>query len=100
MCFFQSSGSLRAISSQHRAFASEKAPTEACHVQRRQLGDALAHLLQAEATAPDMVRTHIAARGAISELVVMAGRSVSPELRGLAERSDAMGMGACAYWVE
>ncbi|MDQ0775594.1 transcriptional regulator with XRE-family HTH domain [Streptomyces aurantiacus] len=61
------------------------------HVQRRQLGDALAHLLRAEAIAPDMVRTHTAARSAIRELVLMAGRSASPELRGLAERSDAMG---------
>jgi transcriptional regulator with XRE-family HTH domain len=61
------------------------------HVQRRQFGDALAHLVKAEAIAPDLVRSHIAARGAIRELMLMAGRSASPELRGLAERSDAMG---------
>ncbi|EKX63806.1 helix-turn-helix domain-containing protein [Streptomyces ipomoeae] len=60
------------------------------HVQRRQFGDALAHLLRAEAIAPDMIRSHVAARGAIRELMLMAGRSASPELRGLAERSDAM----------
>lgn len=61
------------------------------HVQRRQFGDALAHLLQAEEIAPDLVRSHIAARRAIRELMLMAGRAASPELRGLAERSDAMG---------
>ncbi|GHE32106.1 helix-turn-helix domain-containing protein [Streptomyces capitiformicae] len=61
------------------------------HVQRRQFGDALEHLLRAETIAPDLVRSHIAARGAIRELMLMAGRSASPELRGLAERSDAMG---------
>ncbi|CAL9531040.1 hypothetical protein SUDANB105_04021 [Streptomyces sp. enrichment culture] len=61
------------------------------HVQRRQLGDALGYLLKAEAVAPDLVRSHIAARAAVRELMLMAGRSASPELRGLAERSDAMG---------
>lgn len=61
------------------------------HLQRRQFGDALACLLKAEEIAPDLVRSHIAARSAIRELMLMAGRSASPELRGLAERSDAMG---------
>ncbi len=61
------------------------------HVQRRQFGDALAQLLRAEEIAPDLVRSHIAARGAIRELMLMAGRSASLELRDLAERSDAMG---------
>lgn len=61
------------------------------HVQRRQFGDALAQLLKAEEIAPALVRSHIAARGAVRELMLMAGRSASPELRGLAERSDAMG---------
>ncbi|WP_405448738.1 helix-turn-helix transcriptional regulator [Streptomyces achromogenes] len=61
------------------------------HVQRRQLGDALACLLKAEEIAPDLIRTHIAARAAIRELMLMAGRSASSELRGLAERTDAMG---------
>ncbi|MEV0368333.1 helix-turn-helix transcriptional regulator [Streptomyces sp. NPDC050636] len=61
------------------------------HVQRRQFGDALAQLLRAESIAPDLVRSHIAARGAIRELMLMAGRTASPELRSLAERSDAMG---------
>ncbi|GHI06743.1 transcriptional regulator [Streptomyces cellostaticus] len=61
------------------------------HLQRRQFGDALACLLRAEEIAPDLVRSHIAARGAIRELMLMGGRSASPELRGLAERADAMG---------
>ncbi|GHE00071.1 helix-turn-helix domain-containing protein [Streptomyces alanosinicus] len=61
------------------------------HVQRRQFGDALVCLLRAEEIAPDLIRSHIAARGAIRELMLMGGRSASPELRGLAERADAMG---------
>lgn len=60
------------------------------HAQRRQFGDALDSLLRAEQVAPDVVRSHTAARGVIRELVLMAGRAASPELRGLAERSDAM----------
>ncbi|CAL9530827.1 hypothetical protein SUDANB145_04018 [Streptomyces sp. enrichment culture] len=61
------------------------------HLQRRQFGDAVAHLLKAETIAPDLVRSHVTARAAVRELMLMAGRSASAELRGLAERSDAMG---------
>ncbi|MEU0738132.1 helix-turn-helix transcriptional regulator [Streptomyces sp. NPDC006134] len=60
------------------------------HAQRRQFGDALAALLSAEETAPEIVHTHMAARGVIKELMLMAGRGASPELRALAERADAM----------
>lgn len=58
-------------------------------VQRRQPGEALDCLLRAEQLAPEVVHTQSAARGAIRELVLLAGRSVSPELRALAERADA-----------
>lgn len=60
------------------------------HAQRRQFGDALAALLSAEEIAPEVVHTHMAARGVIKELMLMAGRGASPELRALAERVDAM----------
>ncbi|QMU79825.1 helix-turn-helix domain-containing protein [Streptacidiphilus sp. PB12-B1b] len=59
------------------------------YAQRRQPGEALEYLLQAEELAPEMVSTHIAARETIRELMLVAGRSASPELRGLAERADA-----------
>ncbi|MFI0710727.1 helix-turn-helix domain-containing protein [Streptomyces inhibens] len=58
--------------------------------QRRQFGDALESLLKAEHVAPGVVRSHIAVRAVIRELVLVAGRAASPELRGLAERSDAL----------
>ncbi|GGM03819.1 hypothetical protein GCM10010129_54170 [Streptomyces fumigatiscleroticus] len=60
------------------------------HAQRRQCGDALASLLKAEEIAPEIIRNHMAAREVIRELVLMAGRGASPELRGLAERADAV----------
>lgn len=60
------------------------------HAQRRQPGDALECLLRAETLAPDVIRSHIAARSVIRELMLMAGRTASPELRGLAARADAM----------
>lgn len=61
------------------------------HAQRRQFGDALACLLKAEELAPEMIRNHIAARDVIRELVLVAGRAASDELRALAERADALG---------
>ncbi|MFD3558892.1 helix-turn-helix domain-containing protein [Streptomyces sp. NPDC058686] len=61
------------------------------HAQRRQFGDALDCLLKAEGIAADVIRGHVAAREVIRELKLMAGRAASPELRGLAERADAMG---------
>ncbi|MGW6396012.1 helix-turn-helix domain-containing protein [Streptomyces sp. NPDC055103] len=60
------------------------------HAQRRQPGDALQCLLEAETIAPDLIRGHVAARGVIRELMLMAGRGASPELRELADRADAM----------
>ncbi|MER5866132.1 helix-turn-helix transcriptional regulator [Kitasatospora sp. NPDC002040] len=61
------------------------------HAQRRHPGEALECLLQAELLAPETVRTHVAARGTIRELVLIAGRTASPELLALAERADATG---------
>jgi transcriptional regulator with XRE-family HTH domain len=59
------------------------------YVQRRQPGEALANLLRAEDLAPEMLRTHTAARGAIRELVLLTGGTAPDELRALAERADA-----------
>ncbi|MEU9718313.1 helix-turn-helix transcriptional regulator [Streptomyces sp. NPDC047976] len=61
------------------------------HAQRRQHADSLDCLLRAEKLAPEMVRTHLAARTAIRDLVLSAGRTASDELRGLAERTDSLG---------
>ena len=59
------------------------------YAQRRQPGEALEYLLRAEQLAPEMITTHVAARDTIKELMLVAGRAASPELRGLAERADA-----------
>ncbi|MFI9527213.1 helix-turn-helix domain-containing protein [Micromonospora rosaria] len=59
------------------------------YAQRRQSGEALGYLLEAEGLAPELIHTHVAARNAIRELILVAGRSASPELRALAERADA-----------
>ncbi|WP_157239575.1 helix-turn-helix domain-containing protein [Catenuloplanes japonicus] len=59
------------------------------YAQRRQTGEALAHLLDAESLAPELIHTHVEARNAIRELILIAGRSASPELKALAERADA-----------
>ncbi|MFK0291739.1 transcriptional regulator [Streptomyces sp. NPDC090442] len=61
------------------------------HAQRRHFGDALDCLLKAEELAPEMIGTHIAAREVIRELILVAGRAASDELRALAERADALG---------
>jgi transcriptional regulator with XRE-family HTH domain len=60
------------------------------HAQRRHPGEALDCLLRAEALTPETVRTHMASRSAIRELVLIAGGSASPELMALAERADAL----------
>ncbi|MEV0260683.1 helix-turn-helix domain-containing protein [Streptomyces sp. NPDC050617] len=60
------------------------------HAQRRHFGDALDHLLQAEALAPEMIRGHVTARETIRELRLVAGRTATPELLALVERTDAM----------
>lgn len=59
------------------------------YAQRRQVGEALAHLLRAEELAADLIHTHVAARDAIRELVLISGAKASPELIALAERADA-----------
>ncbi|MBL1086791.1 helix-turn-helix domain-containing protein [Streptomyces actinomycinicus] len=59
------------------------------YVQRRQAGEALDCLLRAEGLAPELLRTHVAARSAIRELVLLAGTAAPEELRALAERADA-----------
>lgn len=59
------------------------------YVQRRQIGEALECLLEAEDRAPEMLRSHTAARSAIRELVLISGSSAPRELRELAERADA-----------
>ncbi|MEJ8644527.1 helix-turn-helix transcriptional regulator [Streptomyces sp. MS1.HAVA.3] len=61
------------------------------HAQRRHFGDALDSLLRAEALAPEMIHTHVAARAVVRDLILVAGRAASDELRGLAERTDALG---------
>ncbi|MEV6575511.1 helix-turn-helix transcriptional regulator [Streptomyces sp. NPDC051577] len=65
--------------------------TGRAHAQRRQYADALDCLLRAEELAPEMIRTHVAARTVISDLVLGAGRTASDELRALARRTDSLG---------
>ncbi|MCC3769723.1 helix-turn-helix domain-containing protein [Streptomyces sp. UNOC14_S4] len=64
--------------------------TGRAHAQLRHVEQALACFLDAERLSPGMVRTHVAARAAIRDLVLMAGRAASSELRALARRTDAM----------
>ncbi|MFD6377254.1 helix-turn-helix domain-containing protein [Streptomyces albidoflavus] len=59
------------------------------YAQRKQSGEALTALLQAEELSPELIHTHVAARDAIRDLVLVAGRSASPELKELAVRADA-----------
>ncbi|MET3984340.1 helix-turn-helix transcriptional regulator [Streptomyces sp. PvR034] len=61
------------------------------HAQRRQYVDALDSLLRAEELAPEMIHTHVASRSVVRDLVLVAGRSASDELRALAERTDSLG---------
>ncbi|WP_037622344.1 hypothetical protein [Streptomyces aureus] len=46
--------------------------------------------MRAEELAPESVRTHIAVRECIRELVLIAGRNAPAELLELAERADAL----------
>ncbi|MDI5968636.1 helix-turn-helix transcriptional regulator [Streptomyces sp. SL13] len=59
------------------------------YAQRKQFGEALDTLLNAEALSPDLIHTHTEARSAIRDLLLVAGRSASPELQALADRADA-----------
>ncbi|MFI5616158.1 helix-turn-helix domain-containing protein [Streptomyces sp. NPDC051567] len=61
------------------------------HAQRRQYADALDSLLRAEELAPEMIHTHVASRAVVRDLVLVAGRGASDELRALAERTDSLG---------
>ncbi|CAN3981234.1 helix-turn-helix domain-containing protein [Kitasatospora purpeofusca] len=61
------------------------------HAQRRHTGEALDCLLRAEELAPETVRTHVATRATIRELVLVAGKVASPELLALADRSNSLG---------
>jgi hypothetical protein len=60
------------------------------HAQRQHTGEALSCLLRAEALSPETVRTHVAARKTIRDLVRVEGPSAPPELMALAERADAL----------
>lgn len=57
------------------------------HTQRRQVGEAVAALLEAEALAPENVRTHHVARETIRDLIGFSGRRVPAELQALASRA-------------
>jgi transcriptional regulator with XRE-family HTH domain len=59
------------------------------YAQRRQVGEALGALLEAEALSPDLIHTHVAARDTIRDLLLFAGRTTPPELKELADRADA-----------
>ena len=55
------------------------------HAQRRQIGEAVAALVQAEDITPEQVRGHDLVRQLVSDLLTMQDPP-SSELRGLAER--------------
>ncbi|MFB7779873.1 helix-turn-helix domain-containing protein [Streptomyces bauhiniae] len=59
------------------------------YAQRRQVGEAMGALLDAEQLSPDLIHTHVAARDTIRDLLLFAGRTAPPELKELAERADA-----------
>ncbi|WP_437009304.1 helix-turn-helix domain-containing protein [Streptomyces sp. enrichment culture] len=59
------------------------------YAQRRQVGEALGALLEAESLSPDLIHTHVAARETIRDLLLFAGRTAPPELKELADRADA-----------
>ncbi|MDI3423763.1 helix-turn-helix domain-containing protein [Streptomyces luteolus] len=60
------------------------------HAQLRHAGEAIRWFLRAEELAPEMVQSHVAARSAVRDLMLVAGRSAPPELKRLADRTDAM----------
>ncbi|MEU8502714.1 helix-turn-helix transcriptional regulator [Streptomyces lavendulae] len=61
------------------------------HAQRRQYADSLDCLLRAEELAPEMIHTHAESRAVVRDLLLVAGRAASDELRALAERTDSLG---------
>jgi len=58
----------------------------AAHAMRRQLGEALRDLQEAEQLAPEQTRTHRLARDVTRDLLQLSGLRPRPELRELAER--------------
>jgi len=56
------------------------------HAMRRQTGEALRYLEEAERLTPEQTRTHRAARAVARELIQLSGSRPRPELRELAER--------------
>lgn len=56
------------------------------HAMRRQIGEALHCLEEAERLTPEQTRTHRAARAVARELIQLSGSRPRPELRELAER--------------
>jgi transcriptional regulator with XRE-family HTH domain len=56
------------------------------HVMRRQTGEALRCLEQAERLTPEQTRTHRVARAVVRDLIQLSGSRPRPELRELAER--------------
>jgi len=56
------------------------------HAMRRQLGEALRDLQEAEQIAPELTRTHRLARDVTRDLLQLSGLRPRPELRELAER--------------
>jgi transcriptional regulator with XRE-family HTH domain len=58
----------------------------AAYDMRRQIGDAMRCLIEAEALTPEQTRTHRRARDVARDLVQLSGGRVRPELRELAER--------------
>ncbi len=58
----------------------------AAHTMRRQIGEALSDLQEAEAIAPELTRSHYAAREVTRDLLQLSGLRPRPELRDLAER--------------
>ncbi|WP_329018825.1 helix-turn-helix domain-containing protein [Streptomyces sp. NBC_00690] len=59
------------------------------YAQRRQVGEALSSLLEAESLSPDLIHNHIQARDTIRDLLLVSGRAAPPELKKLADRADA-----------
>lgn len=53
---------------------------------RRQIGEALNDLQEAERVAPELTRSHYAAREVTRDLLQLSGLRPRPELRDLAER--------------
>jgi hypothetical protein len=57
------------------------------HLQRRQIGDAVAVLLEAEQRAPQHIHASGLVRGAVADLLRLSARRATPELRALARRA-------------